>query len=89
MADCRDGLNEVVYYGDDALFIERLFIDDVRMPPEVKFSILQGRSHVLRYIPDRVRRYSYADMDGRFWRWRGDEMGLVSMENIIDGNYKN
>ena len=82
MVECIN--DEKVFYGDDADFIKRLYIEDVVVPPEVKFIILQGRQYILRVSIDKPRRMSYADKDGRFWRWRDDELGLVSMDNLVE-----
>lgn len=76
--------DEKVFYGDDANFIKYLFIEDIVVPPEVKFSIIQGRQYILRVSLDKPRRLTYADKDGRFWRWRDNEAGLVSVDNLLE-----
>lgn len=81
MVECIN--DEKVFYGDDTNFVKYLFIEDIVVPPEVKFSIIQGRAYILRTSLNKPRRMTYADKDGRFWRWRDDEPGLVSMDNIV------
>lgn len=76
--------DEKVFYGDDANFIKYLFIEDIVVPPEVNFSIIQGRQYILRVSLDKPRRLTYADKDGRFWRWRDNEAGLVSVDNLLE-----
>ena len=78
--------DELVIYAEDGLFVDRLYINDIRFPPDAKYSVLSGRAYVCRASFDRPRRISYADKDGGFWKWREDDTGLVGFDKEINND---